>query len=236
MSLKRTVLTLAIVGVFLVASNAEAASVELALSIDGSGSISGTNFALQRDAYASVLSLAAGILPADGTVAVGVWQFSTGIQEEYALQVINNEADRTALIAAINGMTQLGSLTNLAAAISTPAAALFALDHANDNELIDVSTDGSPTAGGNPIDARNAALAGGVERVNGLGIGAGADLSFAGGAGAFTMTVANFADFEAALRLKITREITGIPEPGTMALLGLGLLGLGGYAVRRRRR
>jgi hypothetical protein len=234
--LKTTTLGLALVATLFAATSAGAAPVELALSIDGSGSISAGNFTLQKGAYANVLSQAAGILPADGTVAIGVWQFSTTVQQVFALQVINDETDRANLIAAINGMTQLGDLTNLAGAISTPAAALAALDHANDNELIDVSTDGTPTTGGDPIAARNAALAGGVERINGLGIGAGADLSFAGGPGSFTMTVANFADFEAALRLKITREIDGIPEPGTIALLGLGLVGIGGYAVRRRRR
>jgi hypothetical protein len=73
-----------------VSTQASASVIELGLGIDGSGSISGSNFVLQRDAYADVL---ADLIPTDGSVAVGVWQFATNFQLEFATTLIASQSD-----------------------------------------------------------------------------------------------------------------------------------------------
>ena len=55
----------------LAATSANAATLELGLAIDGSGSMSVAEFNLQRDAYISVLSDIT-VLPRDGTTAIGI--------------------------------------------------------------------------------------------------------------------------------------------------------------------
>ena len=187
----------------------------LGLAIDGSGSISGANFALQRNAYASVL---ANDIPTDGSVGVGVWQFSSSVSQVHATTLINSQAALDSLVASLNAMTQLGGGTN--------------------KYVIDVSTDGF---GSGAVTAATNALAAGVDNVNGLGIGAGANLNFVMGPDSFATQVASFADFETALSQKIKTETgqtpngpptAGVPEPS--AAFPILLLGLATYIRRRR--
>jgi hypothetical protein len=210
-------------------TGAHAATVELALLIDGSGSISSSNFLLQRNAYANVLNDAT-ILPQDGTIAIGVWQFGTTVQQVFAMTEIN-AGNIGALIAAINGMTQLNTSTNIAGAIDTATAAIFGNSIASTRQLIDVSTDGVNNVG-NLATSRANALAAGIDQINCIGIGVGANCTpVQGGTGSFSLQADSFDDFQAALRQKIGRETGAIPEPGTWALLILGFGAVGATQV-----
>lgn len=211
--------------------NAKAINLELALLIDGSGSISASEFSLQRSGYTSGLL----VLPTDGSVAVGVWQFAgSTIQSVFTTTIIDSVATRTNLINAIAGMSQLGGGTPLGAAITTASNALLGNSIVSDRQLIDVSTDG--VASDDAVAARNAALAAGIEQINGLLVGPSTNNSFVGGVGSFAIAVPDFAAFGPAIQTKLLRETgqTGVPDSGnTFALMSLGLFGL--IAVRRMR-
>lgn len=198
----------------------------IGLVIDGSGSISATNFDLQKDGYVSALTA---LLSTGGTNSIGVWQFSTGVSPVFAVTKIDSAAAKASLIAAISGMTQLGGVTAIGDGVLAATAGINAHVGGFGSKIIDVSTDGFWNFGTDPATATATANLSGIT-VNCLGIGAGADCSWNGTGTDFA--AATFADFEAVIRTKLSRELTGVPEPMTLALFGAGLAGAA--AMRRR--
>ncbi len=137
--------------------------------------------------------------------------------------LINSAASANAFAAALaltarssSGNTAPGSALNFA----TPLFANNGFEGLR--QVIDVSGDGERNEGANTADARDAALAAGVDAINGLAIG-GASLqawyaaNIQGGAGSFVIGVNDFADFAAAIEQKLVAEIRNeVPEPGTL--------------------
>lgn len=231
--LVRTACLSAVAAIGLSATSANAATVELGLAIDGSGSISAANFALQKNAYIAALSDIT-LLPGDGSVAIGIVQFSNNVQTVFTMAEITN-ANRAALIAALTGMTQIGSTTSIAGAIDNLTAEIFGNSITSTRQVIDVSTDGVNNVGNLGTSKANA-LTAGIDQINCIGIGASADCAAVqGGTGSFSLTATNFADFEGALRKKLAIEIRGVPEPGTWMMMIFGF-GLAGTTLRRQRR
>ncbi len=146
-----------------------------------------------------------------------------------------DEAARTTLLDSIAAMVKLGGGTNIGVGIDTGridmdaylagiAASEFDVAF---TKLIDVSTDGVGTVGTAVTDAANA----GFSQINCLGIGAGANCDWNNGFGV-DFAANDFDDLAAVLEVKLRTEIGTVPVPGTVALLGLGLVGLG--LARRR--
>lgn len=213
------------------AANA-ATSLELGLAIDASGSIGTANFNLQKNAYINALSDAS-ILPTDGTVAIGVYRFASTVTTIFPMQNITT-ATLPTLIAALTGMAYTGGSTNISGAITTAQLDIFGNAIVSARQVIDVSTDGENNIG-NLATARANALTAGIDQINCIGIGSGANCApVQGGTGSFSLAANDFDDFEVALRRKITREVQGsVPEPSTwfMMIAGFGMIG---FTMRRR--
>ncbi|MEP6785599.1 MAG: DUF1194 domain-containing protein [Sphingomonadales bacterium] len=212
----------------------QAATIELALAIDTSGSIGLANFNLQKQGYINALSDLS-VLARDGSVAIGIYQFSTNVSTLFTMKEITN-ANFASLISALNGMTYNGGSTNIAGALTTATADIFGNNVQSTRQVIDVSTDGFNNIG-NLATARSNALAAGIDQINCLAIGSPTDCpDVQGGTGSFSVVANDFGDFEATLRTKIIRETTGaVPEPATWAMMLAGF-GIVGSAMRRRRR
>ena len=223
-----------------------AVDLELALLIDVSGSVDATEFNLQRQGYVNAFQDAAiqASIASGHSLAVTVIYWSGGAEQQVAVgwTLVNSVASANSFAALIgatvrpfSGSTAPGSALNFV----TPQFASNLFD--GTRQIIDVSGDGAANDGANTAAARNAALAAGVDQINGLPILGEAGVhdfyvnNIQGGAGSFVQDATSFATFDAAVRTKIGREIVGnVPEPSTYALMGVGL-GVMGFLARRRK-
>lgn len=205
---------LAGVCLLLAGTSAQAApTTELALGIDGSESIDSSDFDLQIDAYESVLT-DPNVVPQDGSVAIGIWTFSSSVDQLYPTTVIDSSSVSD-LSTELNNAMQPGGQTDIAEAITTAGDDLLTNSIDSTNQIIDISTDGDQTEPGNPDTAASTVVSDGIEQVNCLGIGDFADCGFIAGNDSFAETADDFGDFESALENKIERETNQVPAPAS---------------------
>lgn len=223
-------------------ANAVAVGLELALLVDVSGSVSTTEYDLQKVGYISAFQnpTVQAAIAASGGLAVTYIEWSGASQQAQVVgwTHVTDATSANAFAAAIAATSRAFSGSTAAGSAIIYATPLFFSNSFDGSRLvIDVSGDGEENDGTNTAAARNVALAAGITTINGLAIGPASLLSWytaniIGGTNAFAVGVSNFADFEAAIERKLVREIVGTPTPAAVALFGLGLVAMG-FARRR---
>jgi nucleoside-diphosphate-sugar epimerase len=218
-------------------------ALELSLLVDVSGSVDNAEYLTQRGGYAAAFRnpvIQALIASKPGGIAVNYIEWASGNEqsEQIAWTQITDAASADAFADALDAVARaFTGLTGPGSAINF-AVPLFINNFEGDRQVIDVSGDGVQNSGADTSDARDAALAAGIDALNGLAIGGAGITAFyqnniQGGTGSFTIGVSTFTDFPPAVLTKIGREITPVSEPVSIWLLACAL---GALAFMRRNR
>ena len=201
-----------------------AVELELVLAVDASGSVDNDEFALQVRGLAAAFRdprVVSAIESQGGDgIAVAVMQWSSPGNQIVAVDwtPIADAASAAAFAERIEGAGRLlYGETAIAHALRFATGLFVSGAFEGRRKVIDLSGDGPNNYGGMPTRIRDLAVAAGMT-INGLAIlNEYAELDryyqaeVIGGPGAFVMTAADYADFAAAIRNKLVREISGPP-------------------------
>lgn len=233
-------LLLVLVLAFGTTASAVDVDIELLLLNDVSGSIDTNEWNLIRNGYAAAFQSAAVqqqiVNNTNGVaVAFGVWSGATEQQLTVGWTVLKTAADANAFAALISGSARTFSgLTAPQSALNWAVNGVPNIDGNNINstkQIIDIAGDGVQNDGLGGTLGRDAAIAAGVDTINGLVVGG--DPAVAAyynnnvKHNGTVWQVASFNDFAAAVTSKIFVELGGeIPEPGFVIPLALGIAAL----------
>jgi len=245
--MKKFLLVLLISLLLPLSAYATSVDLELSLLMDLSGSVDDTEFNLQKMGYVNAFNsstiwdaIEQGTL---SSIAVNLVYWSSENEQQSVVNwtLIDSFAASQAFATAIYNTTRIYTgMTGIGAAL-TFGTNLFDNSFEGTRNVIDVSGDGSNNESTTSIIGRNYALNNGVDTINGIVIGG--DISVynhyvdevIGGTNAFALAVDSFDDFGVAIENKLIKEINNpVPEPTTMVLFGLGLLGLAGLSRKKK--
>lgn len=229
---------------------------ELALLIDVSGSVSTTEYNLQIQGYVDAFN-STEIQDAISDGAIGsiaatvvLWSGDTQQQQSIDWTLIDDATSAAAFATAIDAIVRpFSNLTAPGDAIDfivndTANANTFSENMFNGTRnVIDISGDGAQNDGIDTAAARDAALAGDIDAINGIAILGESGLesfyqnSIVGGTNSFFLAADSFDDFGDGISKKLIAEITdnppAIPLPAAGWLLITALGGMGAFARRK---
>ena len=228
---------------------AKAETIQLGFILDSSGSITAGGWTTIKSGLANAMDL---LLTGSDTYEVSVVSFSNSATTVVAPTIID-AGSIAGVKALINGAAFLNSVTNYAAAFSLMQTTLTgSTNFSKDGKsYVNFATDGVQNQGGTGVAQRDALIAAGIDNISIEGIGSGIDKvdlktnfcypgpcteapdPFNFPTKGFYIGVANAAGYAAAIGNKIRIVTNQTPEPGTIALAGLALVGLG--LARRRK-
>jgi hypothetical protein len=210
-----------------------AASVQVCFALDGSGSLSSTDFDLEKEGVAAAIEDPS-VVPQDGSVEVSVVQFSLGVAKEVPPTVITSQASADAVAAAIRAIVfQSGSATAIGDAIAACTSQITGSGKFGGANLqaINVSTDGENNFGQDPLTAATNAVAAGIDRIDAEALGAFVNPAallpivrpqpaekvtppaIPSGETGFVYNIVDIADYAEAIRAKLGVLLGGISKP-----------------------
>ena len=151
------------------AALAAAPKTDLTILVDGSGSIDADDWDLQRQGFAIALSDVASV-PLDGSIAIGVVQWSSDTTVEFPLTQIDDQADLDAAKNALLNMSQKQGSTASGEGVYAGTAASVAGRRPGAQPVHCMSTDGTLNAGRSLGGAVADAKANGIARYSVIGI------------------------------------------------------------------
>ena len=139
-------------------------SVRLCIAIDGSGSITSSQFSLMVNGLADAI-VDPTVVPQSGAVEISAVQFGGSVAIAVSPTSITSQAAANSVASQLRAIVKDNGSTNMSGAVAS-CSSLITGSCGTSRQVINVVTDGEPDSQSATISARNAAIGAGVDEIN----------------------------------------------------------------------